>query len=123
MAVSKFLHFYNPSLFPIFDTEVIWGRVFHCFRNEYRSFCSGAGLDHRADGASFLQNYMRWGGFLLSAAGPEYMSHFIDWLREELPPKQFKRLGEPLLERLYATAFELTAIGAAVAEETKSIVR
>ena len=28
MTVSKFLHFYNPGLFPIYDTEMIWEKVF-----------------------------------------------------------------------------------------------
>ena len=27
MTVSKFLHFYNPALFPIYDYEVMWKKV------------------------------------------------------------------------------------------------
>ena len=33
MAVSKFLHFYNPALFPIYDNLVIWNGVLGYFRN------------------------------------------------------------------------------------------
>src|SRR5664279_1950612 len=39
MTVSKFLHFYNPSLFPIYDEAVIWKKVFGRFEGEFRSFC------------------------------------------------------------------------------------
>ena len=116
MAVSKFLHFYNPTLFPIYDTTVIGERALKCFDAEYASFCADENLDYKAVGALFLENYILWGGSMLSAAGPDYMSQFIEWLREELPPKQFKRMGESLLKRLHATAFEFTLIGGAVAE-------
>ena len=41
MAVSKFLHFYNPALFPIYDTEVIWKK---CLRSVLiTSFVSSTG--------------------------------------------------------------------------------
>ena len=39
MTVSKFLHFYNPGLFPIYDNKVIWEGVFKRFRNDFRVFC------------------------------------------------------------------------------------
>ena len=45
------------------------------------------------------------------------MGRFVEWLRQEMPPSHFKRVSGSLLEQLYATAFEFTAIGAAVAEE------
>jgi hypothetical protein len=60
MAVSKFIHFYNPSLFPIYDNEVVEYKVFARFRTDYREFCDGAGLDSSANGADFLRNYVCW---------------------------------------------------------------
>ena len=32
MPVSKFLHFYNPGLFPIYDTEMIFNKVLKRFK-------------------------------------------------------------------------------------------
>src|SRR5207247_3134449 len=29
MPVAKFTHFFNPMLFPIYDSEVIWQKVLH----------------------------------------------------------------------------------------------
>src|SRR5207245_843485 len=35
MAVYKFLHFFNPRLFPIYDHAVVAGRVLYTFRREF----------------------------------------------------------------------------------------
>lgn len=116
MTVSKFLHFYNPALFPIYDTEVVWKKVFGRFRADYDEFCSSANLAKDANGDAFLRNYMCWGSSLMSSANSSFMADFVDWLQQELPPRQFNATGPVALGRLYATAFEFTAIGAAVAE-------
>jgi len=116
MAVSKFVHFYNPSLFPIYDTMAIWNMVFTTFRADFRSFCADAGLNRRADDAGFLINSMCWGSSLLTGADADFMNGFVDWLHDELPRKQFEKIGRDRLSHLYATAFEFTAIGAAARE-------
>lgn len=116
MTVSKFLHFYNPSLIPIYDTEVIWNRVFKRFRADYEEFRTSANLASRAGDVAFLRNYICWASSLMAAAHPAFMSAFVDWLAGELPPKKFDAMGRDLLATLYATAFEFTAIGAAKVE-------
>jgi hypothetical protein len=116
MAVSKFLHFFNPALFPIYDTEVIWKKVFKCFQTDYDDFCTSRELGPRADNAAFFDNYMCWGSSLLSSAHPKFMHSFVEWLGNELSPRQFDVLGRTTLGTLHATAFEFTAIGAARAE-------
>jgi hypothetical protein len=116
MTVSKFLHFYNPSLFPIYDTEVVWNKVFKRFKGDFNTCCTSANLDQQASGAGFLRNYMCWASAHVTSAHPEFMPVFVDWLADELPPKKFETLGRDVLSTLYATAFEFTAIGAAVAQ-------
>jgi hypothetical protein len=115
MTVSKFLHFYNPSLFPIYDTEVIWNKVFKQFKSCYTQFESSAHLDSRAGDAAFLRNYMCWASSLMSDAHAGFMSTFVDWIQDEVPRRQFEDLGRDVIATLFATAFEFTAIGAAVA--------
>ena len=39
MPVFKLSHFFNPSLFPIYDTDVIWNKVMDkVFRTEWKMF-------------------------------------------------------------------------------------
>lgn len=116
MTVSKFLHFYNPALFPIYDTEVIWNKVFKRFKADYDDVRSSNNLASGSGDAAFLRNYVCWGSSLVSSAHPRFMALFVDWLGDELPRRKFDVLGRETLATLYATAFEFTAIGAAVAE-------
>jgi hypothetical protein len=116
MTVSKFLHFYNPSLFPIYDTAVVWNKVFARFGNDYRAFCDGTNLDKSAEDAAFLRNYVSWASSLMTTAAHDFMPSFVAWLEDEMPRKRFAALDQAFLRTLYATAFEFTAIGAARAE-------
>ena len=62
MVVSKFLHFYNPGLFPIYDNKVIWNQVFRRFRNDFRDFCGIVNIPYRSaindDTSAFLIHYI-----------------------------------------------------------------
>jgi|SRR5271157_4855718 len=118
MTVSKFLHFYNPALFPIYDYEVIWKKVCNGrFKNDFREFCYRERIpnnivgDNAEDTAAFLRYYMIWASSLLSLAHAGFMQVFSDWLARQpgtdLPKRRFDPTG------LYARAFEYTAIGAA----------
>ena len=114
MTVSKFLHFFNPSLFPIYDTEYIFNRVFKCFGSDFREFCTLKGIDHRRSMSEtthrFLMDYMGWAHFLLTSAHPRFMLVFSEWLGQACPA-----LVNPAVDpqKLYARAFEYTALGAA----------
>ena len=113
MAASKFLHFYNPRLFPIYDYEVVWKKVFGRFRNEFQTFCSTAKITYDVgDTALFYRNYMYWGSSLLSSAHRSFMQVFVDWLEKQPGAELPQRTCDP--KTLYATAFEFTAIGAAL---------
>jgi hypothetical protein len=116
MAVSKFLHAYNPSLFPIYDNEVIWEKMFKRFKNEFKEFCWTSKLVYDVGFTPlFLRNYISWASSIVVSAHPRFMETFVDWLSKQLggqSPRNFDAL------RLYATAFEFTAIGAAEAEQS-----
>lgn len=119
MTVSKYLHFYNPALFPIYDTYVIWNKVCNgCFRSDFREFCHGESLPYHRftneDTVDFLPSYMRWANSLLSAAHPGFMQVFTDWLATQPGANLSKRKFDPMT--LYATAFEFTATGATAVE-------
>jgi hypothetical protein len=116
MTVSKFLHFFNPNLFPIWDNAVVDQRAFKRFGVDYSEFCTTNHLDANAIGEEFLGNYFCWGRDLVSYAGKEYMPLFVGWLRDEIPPRRFRKLEPARLAELYAVAFEFTLIGAAIAE-------
>ena|SRR5271157_3973139 len=118
MPVSKFLHFCNPALFPIYDTKVIWDKVFKCFKNpDFRDFCSQAVPMISYDRAikdevvTWLIHYMRWANSLLSVAHPTFMPVFKEWLDNQPRSQLLKRRFDPTT--LYARAFEYTAVGAA----------
>lgn len=117
MAVSKFLHFYNPALFPIYDNAVIWEKVFTRFRTDFEDFCRSADIPFNLaindDTPLFLVYYMDWASSLLSAAHGAFMPVFVDWLAGQPAAELRQRKFDPTT--LYATAFEFTAIGATVA--------
>ena len=115
MTVSKFLHFYNPALFPIYDNAVIWEKVFSRFRVDFRDFCLAASIPYeiaiKDDTGKFLHYYALWASSLLSAAHGGFMQVFADWLDKDPDARLPERRFDP--RTLYATAFEFTAIGAA----------
>lgn len=111
MAVSKFLHFYNPELFPIYDKEVIWDGVFRCFRRDFKEFCYTSGLDYEyEDTASFYCKYILWANSLLAHAHSNFMAAFATWLRKQPGAGLNSRTFDA--STLYATAFEFASIGA-----------
>ena len=119
MTVSKFLHFYNPALFPIYDSAVIWKKVCDgCFKSDFRTFCDRENLPYQRfkneDTEDFLPAYMRWANSLLCARHANFMQVFVEWLAEQPGVDLRDRKFDPAT--LYATAFEFTAIGATAAE-------
>lgn len=115
MAVSKFLHFYNPSLFPIYDNAVIWEKVLNGrFKSDYRDFVQRERIPQQVameeDTAVFLRHYMVLASSLLGVAHSGFMKVFVDWFAEQPGANLTKRSFDPM--KLYATAFEFTAIGA-----------
>src|ERR1035438_8359094 len=116
MTVSKFLHFYNPALFPIYDEAVIWGKVLDRFGDEFRRFCQTTpGIRWNNDYTPlWYHNYLCWASFLVSNAHGRFMQTFVEWLSKQTGPAFATRKYDPMT--IYARAFEFTATGAAVIE-------
>ena len=119
MVVSKFLHFCNPALVPIYDTKVIWEKVLDCcFKSDFRDFCNHENLPYdrfrKEDTVDFLPAYMRFANSLLSEAHGRFMQVFVEWLAEQPGTELRRRKFDPTT--LYARVFEYTAVGAAAAE-------
>jgi hypothetical protein len=124
MTVSKFLHFYNPSLFPIYDNWMIWNKVLNGrFKFDYRDFCERQNIPkHIANGedtAEWLRHYMNLASSLLSAAHKDFMGVFVDWLAQQ--PGVVLTRHKFDAATLYATAFEFTVVGATAAELSTAV--
>ena len=114
MTVSKFLHFFNPNLFPIFDTAVVWNEVFSAFGGEYATFCAQSGVEAVWPGGNgFYRNYVCWAASFIGGAEANFMADFAVWF-----DAQTRGIADPCgiradLKSHEATAFEFVAIGAA----------
>ncbi len=112
MPASKFLHFYNPKLFPIYDRQVIWEQVL-CgpFKSEWQGVCRRMGIIFAERSGKFNISYTRWAAENIQKADPSFMPYFAAWFCKEA---QIGADTLPGLESYYATAFEFVAIGAMI---------
>jgi hypothetical protein len=121
MFVSKILHFANPSLFPMWDQEVIQGKVmggksaaFHC---EYKTFCRDHWFSVWENRPDFNLYYTLWSTDYINQSHPELMDWFLDWMNVHFS-SDIENYGlAPILCGYYATAFEFIVIGAALIEK------
>jgi hypothetical protein len=119
MTVSKFLHFFNPALFPIYDTKVIRERVFSRFLPDFKEFCLNNAISYELANAgttaTFMLHYMNWASNLLAYAHENFMNVFVEWLDKQPGTDLSRRSFD--VKTLYATAFEFIAIGAASVQD------
>jgi hypothetical protein len=105
VAMSKFLHFWNPRLFVIVDSGVIWGLVLSHWwlwdevekvRFQVKAFLPGKGTDTSdevCDTLTYL-SILLWAGKLvadnsqISAGFAEYVGHYSD--EHELPLAEYE---------------------------------
>jgi hypothetical protein len=121
MAVSKFLHFFNPSLFPIYDQAVVRNRAFPRFRAQIN-----ASRQRRGDRLAPIEaaplfvrglgpyvHYLLWAAdcyadvdvdFVMTEFEAQFAAMLRDEGREATPPAG--------LDRHFATAFEFALVGA-----------
>ena len=124
MAVTKVMHFVNPGLFPIWDTDVLWNKVMWpgpaegnaSFRRAYQSFCKEHEFHVLENGAVFVHNYVLWAAHHIQQADDSFMAWFEEWMQQRFPNDIPKYSSARRLRSLYATAFEFVAIGAAYLE-------
>ena len=114
MAVSKFLHFSNPGLFPIFDIDAVWNTVCNgAFKYDYRDFCERHILNPNELSGRFNLNYTLWASELVKDADPRFMAIFAEWAMRQMPNISEAETLTTSLSTYYATAFEFVAVGAA----------
>lgn len=121
MAVSKFLHFFNPSLFPIYDQAVVRNRALPRFRAEINASRLLRG-DHLAPfeaaplfarGLGSYVHYLLWAADCFAEVDAdcvmtEFAAQFAAMLRDE-----GRGIAPPAgLDRYFATAFEFALVGA-----------
>ncbi len=121
MAVSKFLHFFNPRLFPIFDRAVVRNQAFPHFRADIQAACrrwEAALAPLRADqeyarGLNDYVHYLIWAAETVGSAGTAtgmrrfgaaFRRMVADENRGATPPRD--------VATYYATAFEMAMVGA-----------
>ena len=111
MAAAKFLHFYNPALFPIYDGAMIWNRIlYRAFRSEWEDVCDEYGIKFWEGSEAFLITYTSWAAEVMQTAAPEIMLAF---------EQRFRTLsGNELaasenVAQYHAAAFEYLLMGAA----------
>jgi len=121
MAVSKFLHFYNPRLFPIFDRAFVRNGVFPRYRRRIN-----ASREHWSRRTSLFEahpfyrrglgeylHYVLWAADCVTRVDvAETMSVFVQCYRTMLAHEGRGRGVPADLETYYATAFECALIGA-----------
>jgi hypothetical protein len=116
MPVAKFTHFFNPSLFPIYDTDVIWNKVLNDqFRCDYRQWCKTLGVNPngQTELATFNVTYTLMAAHVMQSADGGFMDFFGEWFRQQVTDYNDERHVLSDVSHYYATAFECVAIGAA----------
>ena len=82
-AVSKFSHFFNPSLFPIYDTEIVFRTVINGkFRDDWKSFnprTSPLLIMDDKDPIWDASYWVAWGSEIMRRRHPELMDVFAEW--------------------------------------------
>jgi hypothetical protein len=116
MAVSKFLHFFNPGLFVIWDRAIIHGKVYHAFRDDWDSSYQDILVETDDKWMRFYLAYLLWAGKVLRQGASDLMAGFATWfvgaVRDDRNADDFRQQ----LMRYYATAFEFIAIGSTLLE-------
>jgi hypothetical protein len=75
MAMSKFLYFFNPKLFPIYDNWAIEGQVLKRFNHDWKSFQGvAAGPD-----IAYYFRYVLWVSTIMADSQPGVMQEFAQW--------------------------------------------
>jgi hypothetical protein len=112
MAVSKFLHFFNPRLFVIWDREVILGKVYRVFRDDWNAAYRDIKVEADDKMMKFYLAYLLWAAKAIAEAGDDLMEDFATWFAKTVkaPDCRDEMVG------FYATAFEFIAIGSTLLE-------
>ena len=84
MALSKFLHFFNPTLYPIYDTAVIENLVLHTFSDDWHGFDKRIHVPNLHLGLAYYLKYMVWLADLMAKHNDQIMEVFRKWCRSRI---------------------------------------
>ncbi len=113
VAASKFLHFFNPHLFPIYDIAEMWNVALNNrFKDDYRSFCRQVDAKPGENSSVFNCTYTALAADLMQNAHPELMSQFASWFRGHCVDCVDENGILEDIDTYYATAFEMILLGA-----------
>jgi hypothetical protein len=115
MTVSKFSHFFNPALFPIFDNAIVYREVLRkVFRDDWETFDPPISSQFKLAGKPGIWDafyWIVWGSDMTRRSTPNLMEYFAEWfIKETRDDNNIDFLED--LKTYYATAFEFIAIGA-----------
>lgn len=116
MAVSKFLHFFNPRLFPIYDRSIIGNKVLKVFADDWKKFMRNVDIDSNIDIDPGLRKYFQyvlWANSILCNRQNYIMAEFVNFFSEQVKDKVVSTESNYLRD-YYATAFEFVVIGASL---------
>jgi hypothetical protein len=124
MAVSKFAHFFNPKLFPIFDTSVIsnqvlgdafaseWNAFYYQFQPTAHRLFQSRWASTETRGLQDPITYIAWAAKMIGQRHASLMDDFSEWFMAAAGASAEERALLPEIKKYYATAFEYIAIGA-----------
>ena len=116
-AISKFLHFFNPKLFPIHDRNAIENGVLKIFNSDWKNFTPTVHSQSLYCGIRTYFRYILWANQVIRQNHKNIMSEFVNWFSGEVEQKNNSNEIICNMEEYYATAFEFIAIGASLIEE------
>ncbi|MBA7590646.1 hypothetical protein ES708_32773 [subsurface metagenome] len=118
MAVSKFLHFFNPGLFPIYDNAIVEDIAFSVFKNDYTIFCNYINPNYVDKGCEFIIMYVKWVKSIFEGIETnEIMNEYVDFFTQNIGVDYGRKEVLMELNSYYAAAFENIFIGAAYIEK------
>jgi len=116
MAVSKFLHFFNPNLFVIWDREVILGKVYRVFRDDWDAAYKDIKVETDDKMMRFYPAYLLWAARAIAEGGCQLIEDFATWFAKTAEAPDCRQE----MTSYYATAFEFIVIGATLLEQGKA---
>jgi hypothetical protein len=113
VAASKFLHVFNPRLFPIYDISVIWNVALNGrFKEDYVQFCRRTNARPGERSARFNCTYTALAADLMQNSHSDLMPIFADWFQQSCSDDEDQNHLLDAIDTYYATAFEIILIGA-----------
>ena len=112
-CASRFLHFYNPKLFPNVDNALTNQQVLQVFGPEFDKYCADTGIAEWDYETSFYGQYMLWAGKHIQMADPEFFADFETWFKAQVEGEEDPNGVLEEITKYHAAAFEFVAVGAA----------